>query len=33
MVEDATVYATITSGSVGDNAVLTISDGCVCSYG
>ena len=33
MVEDASVYASITSGSVGDNAVLTISDGCVCSYG
>ena len=30
--EDASVHADITAGSVGDNAVLTISDGCVCSY-
>ena len=30
--EDASVYADITAGSVGDNAVLTISDGCLCSY-
>ena len=30
--EHATVYADITSGSVGDNAVLTISDGCLCRY-
>jgi hypothetical protein len=30
--EDATVEADITSGSVGDGAVLTISDGCLCSY-
>jgi hypothetical protein len=33
MLEDADVYALVTAGSVGDNAVLTISDGCVCSYG
>lgn len=26
----ASVYAVITAGSVGDNAVLTISDGCLC---
>jgi hypothetical protein len=31
--EDATAYAVITAGSVGENAVLTISDGCVCRYG
>jgi hypothetical protein len=31
--ENASVYALITAGSVGENAVLTISDGCVCSYG
>lgn len=32
--EDADVYATILTGSVGDNAVLTISDGCLCGgYG
>src|SRR5438132_14138170 len=30
--ESATVYADITAGSVGDNAVLTISDGCLCHY-
>jgi hypothetical protein len=30
--EDAVVYAEVLTGSVGDNAVLTISDGCVCSY-
>jgi hypothetical protein len=30
--EDASAYAVITSGSVGDNAVLTISDGCLCNY-
>ncbi len=30
--ESASVYADITAGSVGDNAVLTISDGCLCSY-
>ena len=30
--ESASVYADITSGSVGDNAVLTISDGCLCNY-
>jgi hypothetical protein len=30
--ENASVYADITSGSVGDNSVLTISDGCLCSY-
>jgi hypothetical protein len=30
--EDTDVFAVITSGSVGDNAVLTISDGCLCSY-
>jgi hypothetical protein len=30
--EDSSVYAVITSGSVGDNAVLTISDGCLCNY-
>lgn len=28
----ADVYAVITSGSVGDTAVLTISDACVCDY-
>jgi hypothetical protein len=28
--EAASVYADITAGSVGDNAVLTISDGCLC---
>jgi hypothetical protein len=32
MIEDATAYAVITSGSVGDNSVLTISDGCLCKY-
>ena len=32
MLEDATAYAVITSGSVGDGAVLTISDGCVCKH-
>jgi hypothetical protein len=31
--EAATAYADITSGSVGENAVLTISDGCLCNYG
>ena len=30
--ESASVYADITSGSVTDNAVLTISDGCLCNY-
>jgi hypothetical protein len=30
--EGASVYALITAGSVGDNSVLTISDGCLCSY-
>ena len=30
--EGESVYAVITSGSVGDNAVLTISDGCLCNY-
>ena len=30
--ENASVYADITAGSVGDNAVLTISDGCLCRY-
>jgi len=30
--EAASVYADITAGSVGDNSVLTISDGCLCSY-
>ena len=30
--EDAVVYADITSGSVTENAVLTISDGCLCNY-
>ena len=30
--ESASVYADITAGSVGDNAVLTISDGCLCHY-
>jgi len=30
--ESATVYADITAGSVGDNAVLTICDGCLCHY-
>jgi hypothetical protein len=28
--KQASVYADITSGSVGENAVLTISDGCLC---
>jgi hypothetical protein len=28
--KSASVYADITSGSVGENAVLTISDGCLC---
>ena len=32
MLEGASAYAVITSGSVGDNAVLTISDGCLCNY-
>jgi len=31
-IEGMTAYASITSGSVGDNAVLTISDGCLCNY-
>ena len=31
--ETWSVYAVITSGSVGENAVLTISDGCLCHYG
>jgi hypothetical protein len=30
--ENASIYADITAGSVGDNSVLTISDGCLCSY-
>ena len=30
--EEASVYADITAGAVGDNAVLTISDGCLCHY-
>jgi len=30
--EGVSVYADITAGSVSDNAVLTISDGCLCSY-
>lgn len=30
--EDASVHADIITGSVGENSVLTISDGCVCSY-
>ena len=30
--EDAIAYADITAGSVGDNSVLTISDGCLCRY-
>ncbi len=30
--ESATVYADITAGSVTSNAVLTISDGCLCNY-
>lgn len=30
--EAASVYADITSGSVTDRAVLTISDGCLCNY-
>jgi len=29
--EGESVYTVITSGSVGDNAVLTISDGCLCN--
>lgn len=33
MLEEAVVFAEITAGSVGDNALLTISDGCVCRYG
>jgi hypothetical protein len=32
MLEGASVYALITAGSVGDNSLLTISDGCLCSY-
>ncbi len=28
--KNASVYADITAGSVGENAVLTISDGCLC---
>jgi hypothetical protein len=28
--ENSTAYAEITAGAVGDNAVLTISDGCLC---
>jgi hypothetical protein len=31
--ENASVHADILTGSVGDNAVLTISDGCLCRYG
>jgi hypothetical protein len=31
--ETFSVYAVITSGSVGENSVLTISDGCLCRYG
>ncbi len=30
--EGMTAYAEITSGSVGDSSVLTISDGCLCTY-
>jgi hypothetical protein len=30
--EAASVYADITAGSVTENAVLTISDGCLCNY-
>ena len=30
---DASVYASITAGSVGESAVLTISDGCLCNLG
>src|SRR5438105_15928852 len=30
--EGMSAYAVITSGSVGDNSVLTISDGCLCNY-
>ena len=30
--EDATAYAEVLTGSVGDGAVLTISDGCLCTY-
>jgi hypothetical protein len=30
--QNADVYAEITSGSVGENAVLTISDGCLCDH-
>lgn len=33
MLESASIHADITAGSVGQNAVLTISDGCLCSYG
>jgi hypothetical protein len=32
MLENASVHADILTGSVGDNAVLTISDGCHCKY-
>ena len=32
MLEGASAYAVITSGSVTDHAVLTISDGCLCNY-
>jgi len=31
--ETWSVYAVITSGLVAENAVLTISDGCLCHYG
>jgi hypothetical protein len=31
--ENASVQADILTGSVGDNAVLTISDGCLCRFG
>jgi hypothetical protein len=30
--EDATVHAEILTGSVGEGAVLNISDGCLCTY-
>ncbi len=30
--ESASAYADVTAGSVGNNAVLTISDGCLCGY-
>ena len=30
--ENASVHADILTGSVGENSVLTISDGCLCRY-